>query len=392
MRMLVCALVLVSLATSRAVAQENREKNKREQGEVTRAGATKGDRSITAIASGLTGCWATGVKDPWLVWLVQRGDQIWGYYVPNRPNRRGRLQGTLKGNRLSYYWWENKENGQGYFELADDGRGMEGKWHYDFAKGWGGKWGLTRTVGAPEAVRELKAVETAVNGLRSRTGALAKGFQVFGFEADPRTLVHDHDACCATHAKQVRAAIPAVAEAVASYTRTAKEVDGYAGSIGGRLAGHLGRLQLALGVHERAKYLPAANRAMERVKRIVYELDNAFVWMEASLAIEVACRRLRLHLAAPEEMQSQAEFRSALGVVKRTADTLKAHYRATETPMGGELAARLAQMATELDEMVVAGIEGGGELRAAALRKVAVGYTALLARKREIDVCCGATP
>ena len=378
MRMLVCALVLVCLATSGAVAQENRE-NQPEGGEVTRAGAIQGDKSATAIASGLTGCWATGVENPWLVWLVQRGDQVWGYYVPNRPNRRGRLQGALKGNQLRYDWWENKENGQGYFELADDGLSMEGKWHYDFAKGWGGKWGLTRTVGTPEAVRELNAVETAIHGLRARTGALAKGFQVFAFEADPRTLVHDHDACCAKHAKQVRAAIPAVAEAVASYARTAAKVDGYAGSIGGRLAGHLRRLQLALDIHERTKYLPAANRTMEQVKRVVYELDNAFVWMEASLAIEVACRRLRLHLAAPEEMQNQAEFRSALGVVKRTADTLNAHYRATEDPMGVELAGRLAQMATELAEMVVAGIEGGGELRAAALRKVAVGYTARLA-------------
>jgi hypothetical protein len=390
--MLVCALVLSCVATSGAVAQENGEKSKRERGEVTRAGATKGDRSTTAIESGLTGCWATGVDDPWLVWLVQRGDQVWGYYVPNRPNRSGRLQGTLKGNRLEYFWWENKENGQGYFELADDGLSMEGKWHYDFAKGWGGQWGLTRTVGTPEAVRELKAVENAVDDLRARTGALAKGSSAFGFEADPRTLVHDRDACCATPAKQVREAIPVVAEAVASYARTAKDVDGFAGSIGGRLAGHLGQLQLALDVHERAEYLPAANRSMERVKRMVHELDNTFVWLEASLAIEVACRRLRLHLAAPAEMQNQAEFRSALGAVKRSADTLKAHYRATEDPLGVQLAGRLAQLATELDEMVVAGIEGGGELRTAALRKVEIGYSALLAKKREIDACCGATP
>jgi len=389
MRTLVCAIVLVCLAASGAVAQENEESQ--ERGKVTRAGATKVDKSVTAIASGLSGCWATGVSDPWLVWLVQRGDRVWGYYVPNRPNRRGRLHGTLKGNRLDYFWWENQENGQGYFELADDGQSMEGKWHYDFARTWGGKWGLTRTIGTTEAVREFEAVEKAVDGLRARTGALAKGFQVFGFEADPRTLLHDPDTCCAAHAKELRAAIPTVAEAVANYTRTAEKVDRYAGSIGARIASHLAQLKVALDVHEQAKFLPAANRAMEQVKRAVYELDNTFVWMEASLAIEMACRRLRIHLAAPEEAQDQAEFKNALAVVKRTADTLQAHYRATEDPVGLGLAGQMARMATELDEVVVAGLEAGKELRAAALAKVRAGYTALRAKKREIDLCCGGT-
>jgi hypothetical protein len=388
MRTLVCALALLCLAASGAVAQESKESKDSDPGRVTPAGATKDERSAAAIGPGVTGCWATGVTDPWLVWLVQRGNKVWGYYVPNRPSRKGRLQGTLKGSRLEYDWWESQENGTGYFDLADDGQSMHGKWHYDFTKGWGGKWGLTRRVGTPEAHRELKPVESAVDNLRATAGALAEGFVVYEFKADPRSLIHDHNACCATHTKQLRTAIPAVAEALANYVRAAEKVDGYAPKIAGRLAGKLGQLKLALDAHAQAKYLPAANRAMEQVKRAVYELDNSFVWLEASLAIEVACRRLRLHLAAPEAMQDQAEFQRALEVVKRTAATLQAHYRASEDPVGVGLAGQMMQMAVELDEAVVAGLEAGGELRAAALHKVKVGYPALLAKKREIDACC----
>ena len=124
MRMLVWALVLLCLAATGAVAQESKESENKDIGKVTPAGATKNARSATLIGSGLTGCWATGVTEPWLVWLVQRGNKVWGYYVPNRPNRKGRLQGTLKGNRLEYDWWENRENGTGYFQLADDGLSM----------------------------------------------------------------------------------------------------------------------------------------------------------------------------------------------------------------------------------------------------------------------------
>jgi hypothetical protein len=386
--MLVWALVLLCLAATGAVAQESKESENSDIGKVTPAGATRNARTATLIGSGLTGCWATGVTEPWLVWLVQRGNKVWGYYVPNRPNRKGRLQGTLKGNRLEYDWWENQENGTGFFELADDSLSMNGKWSYDFARGWGGKWGLTRRVGAPEASRELETVANAVDDLRAKTGTLAGGFVVYGFKADPRSLTHDHNACCATHTEEVRTAIPALAEALAGYARTAEKVDGDAGKIARRVAGKLGELKLALKAHTRAKYLPAANRTMEHVKRVVYELDNNYVWMEASLAIEVACRQLRLHLAAPEAMQDRAEFQRVLGVVKQTAATLQAHYRAAEDPVGVGLAGQMQQMAVELDEVVVAGLEAGGELRAAALQKAKAGYAALRAKKKEIDACC----
>lgn len=390
MRMLVCAFALLCLAASGAVAQESKDSNDR--GKVIRAGAGQGRESIVLAASGLTGCWQSGESADWLVWLVQRGNRVWGYYVPNRPNRKGWLSGVIKENRLHYDWWENKENGQGYFDLADDGQSMRGKWHYDFTKSWGGKWDLTRTVGTVEAARDLQTVGSAVDSARAAAGELAKAFMAYSFAADPRSRVHDPGACCAKHAAALRETFPAIREALKTYAKTAKDVDGYAGKIAARLVSRLEEADRAIKAHEQTKHLPAANRAMERVKMVLHELDDGFVWLEASFAIETACRRLRLHLAAPQEAQDKEEFRRALAVVKRTATTLQAHFRANEDRVGTALAAQMAQMATELDEVVVAGLEAGGELRAAALEKIEGAYRDLLDLKREIDVCCGIAP
>jgi hypothetical protein len=387
--MLVCAFALLCLAASGAVAQESKDSDR---GKVIRAGATRARESVTLDATGLTGCWESGESAAWLVWLVQRGNRVWGYYVPNRPNRRGRLHGTIEGNRLKYSWWENDENGQGYFEIADDRRSMKGRWHYDFTKSWGGRWDLTRTIGTAEAAQELEVVETAVDRARASAGELAKAFMAYSFAADPRSRVHDRSACCAEHAEQLRKTFPTIKDALVSYARTAKQVDGYAGAIARRLITRLARAQRTIEAHENTTHLPAANRAMERVKQELNELDNGFVWLEASFAIEVACRRLRLHLAAPEVAQDKEEFQRALAVVKQTATTMQAHFRANEDPMGIALTGQMAQMATELDEVVVAGLEAGGELRAAALERVANGYAAFLAKKREIDICCGMAP
>jgi hypothetical protein len=369
------------------VAQESEENRKPEPGEVERAGATKVRESVVLVASGLTGCWESGERGGWLVWLVQRGNRVWGYYVPNRPGRKGHLHGTIEGNRFDYYWWENQENGQGYFELEDDARSMNGKWHYDFSKSWGGDWSLSRTTGTKEAATQLEAVAGAVDGVRAKAGELAQAFQAQVFAADPRSRVHDSSAC-AEHADQMRATLPAVSDAVTDYARLANHVDGYAGKIAKRLVSRAKQVEMALDAHENTKYLPAANRAMERVKDAVHELDDCFVWLEASFAIEVACRRLRIHLAAAQEAQGKDEFQRALKVVRQTAAALQAHYLAKEDPVGVGLAGQMLQMANELDEIVVAGLDAGGELRAAALDKVRAGYTALLAKKREIDVIC----
>lgn len=390
MRMLVCAFALLCFAASGAVAQESKDSNDR--GKVIRAGATQGRESVVLAASGLTGCWQSGESPDWLVWLVQRGNRVWGYYVPNRPNRKGQLNGVIKEDRLHYDWWENKENGQGYFDLADDRNSMRGKWHYDFTRSWGGKWDLTRTVGTAEAARDLETVGTAVDTARAAAGELAKSFMAYTFAADPRSRVHDPGACCAKHAAQLRETFPAIKEALKAYTKTAKDVDGYAGKIAVRLIARLAEADRAIRAHEQTKHLPAANRAMERVKMVLNELDDGFVWLEASFAIEVACRRLRIHLAAPEEAQDKEEFQRALAVVRQTAKTLHGHFRANEDATGMALTRQMVQMTTELDEVVVAGLEAGGELRAAALRKVEGAYRDLLELKREIDICCGIAP
>lgn len=390
MRMLVCAFALLCFAASGAVAQESKDSNDR--GKVIRAGATQGHVSVTLAASGLTGCWQSGESADWLVWLVQRGNRVWGYYVPNRPNRKGRLNGVIQDNRLQYNWWENKENGQGYFEIADDSQSMRGKWHYDFTRSWGGNWDLTRTIGTAEAARDLENVQSAVDTARASAGELAKAFMAYTFAADPRSRVHDRSACCAEHAAQLRETFPAIQQALTTYAKTAKDVDGYAGKIAARLIARLGEADRAIQAHEETKHLPAANRAMERVKMVLSEIDDGFVWLEASFAIEVACRRLRLHLAAPQEAQDKEEFQRALAVVRQTASTLQAHFRANEDATGVSLAGQMVRIATELDEVVVAGLEAGGELRKAALLKVGGAYRDLLELKREIDVCCGIAP
>lgn len=390
MRMLVCAFALLCLAASGAVAQESKDANQSEPGKIMRAGATRERESVTLDASGLTGCWETG-ESGWLVWLVQRGNRVWGYYVPG-PKRKGRLHGTIRGNRLTYSWWENEENGQGFFDIADDRRSMKGRWHYDFTKSWGGNWGLTRTIGTAEAARDLGTVEGALDRTRAGAGELAKAFMAYSFAADPRSRVHDRNACCGKHAEQLRKSFPAIKEALKSYAATAKHVDGQSGKIAAQLIRRLREADRTIQAHESTTHLPAANRAMERVKLALHAADDAFVWLEASFAIEVACRRLRLHLAAAEEAQDKEEFQRALTVVNQTGVTLQAHFRANEDPLGVALAGQLAQMAFELNEVVVAGLEAGGELRAAALERVEAGYAALLAKKREIDAVCGMAP
>jgi hypothetical protein len=388
--MLVCAFALLCLAASGAVAQESKDSNQGEPGKIARAGATRERVSVTLDASGLTGCWETG-ESGWLVWLVQRGNRVWGYYMP-RPNRKGRLHGTIQGNRLTYSWWENEENGHGYFEIADDRQSMRGNWHYDFTKSWGGNWGVTRTIGTAEAARDLETVENAVDRARASAGELAKAFMAYSFAADPRSRVHDRNACCGKHAEQLRQSFPAIKEALKSYAGTAKLVDRHAGTIAGHLIRRLAEADRTIKAHEATTHLPAANRAMERVKLALHAADDAFVWLEASFAIEVACRRLRLHLAAPEEAQDKEEFQRALTVVNQTATTLQAHFRANEDPLGVALAGQMAQMAIELDEVVAAGLDAGGELREAALARIEAGYAALLAKKREIDAVCGVAP
>lgn len=86
--------------------------------------------------------------------MVQTGQQVVGEYT--KDERRGRIQGTVRGNVMRFQWSEEREmvagrpvttRGQGYFRYAvgDDGdHYIQGEWGHDDSMTGGGPWNAVR--------------------------------------------------------------------------------------------------------------------------------------------------------------------------------------------------------------------------------------------------------
>lgn len=94
----------------------------------------------------LTGNWES---PEWgTMYLVQTDNKITGTYTHDQ----GQLEGTLQSNRIQFRWWElvakgesyenarKGERGDGYFDVAADGKNISGEWRYDGNTNWSGKW------------------------------------------------------------------------------------------------------------------------------------------------------------------------------------------------------------------------------------------------------------
>ena len=99
----------------------------------------------------LRGTWR-GDFDP--VELQQEGSGVWGTYGLED----GQLEGILEGNRLEFRWWAGAagepydhaapdQRGDGYFIVAVDGRGMEGKWRVEGEETLYRTWTLFESTG-----------------------------------------------------------------------------------------------------------------------------------------------------------------------------------------------------------------------------------------------------
>ena len=86
--------------------------------------------------------------------LEQEGAGVWGTYAV----KDGQLEGILDGNRLEFRWWEGAagepydhaapdQRGNGYFIVAVDGRGLEGKWRIEGEETLNGEWNLFEKTG-----------------------------------------------------------------------------------------------------------------------------------------------------------------------------------------------------------------------------------------------------
>ncbi|MBN2284301.1 MAG: hypothetical protein JXO48_10460 [Deltaproteobacteria bacterium] len=111
--------------------------------------AKKGKPGDETGRHSIAGIWKSHIWGSMI--LKQSGDQVWGTYDYNQ----GQLRGVLEGDRFSYRWWElvphrsyeqafKNHRGDGYFDLSDDGKKLEGKWRLEGVEEWGGDWFFRR--------------------------------------------------------------------------------------------------------------------------------------------------------------------------------------------------------------------------------------------------------
>lgn len=109
--------------------------------------------------------------------MEQNGQQVVGTY--EKDERRGRIQGTVRGNVLRFEWSETREmvsgvprtnRGRGYFRysLGDDGdHYIQGEWGVDNNETGGGPW---------EAVRDRRRRPNLGDGTSGTSGGSVEEF------------------------------------------------------------------------------------------------------------------------------------------------------------------------------------------------------------------------
>lgn len=80
--------------------------------------------------------------------LVQDGQQVRGMYAYTSGSV---LEGKVAGRKLTFTYKEPKAEGEGWFELAEDGRSFKGKWREKGKEAWQ-NWNGTRAKAVPDRV------------------------------------------------------------------------------------------------------------------------------------------------------------------------------------------------------------------------------------------------
>jgi hypothetical protein len=87
-----------------------------------------------------------------LMVLQHKGRRITGTYEHDN----GQLDGILEGDRITFKWWEQVDEGkpydmakpdhrgQGYFTVSPDSRTFSGMWKYEGSAGWNGAWSAVK--------------------------------------------------------------------------------------------------------------------------------------------------------------------------------------------------------------------------------------------------------
>src|SRR5262249_13296296 len=120
----------------------------REDGQ-TAWGAWKGERvaaaKVPAPAAGFAGLWQTTYGR---MRLTEAGGRVQGIYGPGGAST---IDGKLEGKKLVFRYKEPRAAGEGWFELAADGKGFTGKWKEEGRGGWA-DWRGRRVDPAPGRV------------------------------------------------------------------------------------------------------------------------------------------------------------------------------------------------------------------------------------------------
>src|SRR5215217_5225547 len=77
----------------------------------------------SSAADGFAGSWDTTFGP---MTLTQTGDKVSGSYVMD--GERSTIEGRVAKNRLTFRYQEPAVGGEGWFELAADGKSFRGKW------------------------------------------------------------------------------------------------------------------------------------------------------------------------------------------------------------------------------------------------------------------------
>lgn len=93
-----------------------------------------------ALAQSFAGSWETSYG---VMTLTQDGKKVSGFYVFE--GQRSVIEGQLEKQRLTFTYEEPAVKGEGWFELAADGKSFKGKWRPKGETGWG-EWIGTRVV------------------------------------------------------------------------------------------------------------------------------------------------------------------------------------------------------------------------------------------------------
>jgi hypothetical protein len=103
----------------------------------------KGVRSVAE--TGFDGLWDSSFGR---LRLVRKGDAIEGIYSGLGA---ATISGKVKNGRFEFRYEEPADKGEGWFELAEDGTALKGKWRRDGTQQWG-DWNAKRLVAKPGVI------------------------------------------------------------------------------------------------------------------------------------------------------------------------------------------------------------------------------------------------